>query len=327
MRAIICREFNGPAGLTCEEVGPPKLEPGSVRIAVEAAGVNFADTLIVAGRYQVKPALPFTPGFEVAGTVAEVASDVTGLRPGERVMAIPGVGGFAEEVVCPARVVFKIPKELDFASAAALPIAYGTVHGALGHRGALKAGETLLVLGAAGGAGLAAVEIGKAMGARVIAAARGPDKIARTLAHGADLAIDYAAEDLRERIKDLTDGRGVDVIFDPVGGDACDAGLRCLAWEGRILIVGFASGRIPAIPANLLLVKNVSAIGVFWGEYRHRRPDLVRAAFAEILGWWRDGRVKPHVSARLPLERAADALDLLASRRSMGKVVLTVTEV
>ncbi|MBI3452351.1 MAG: NADPH:quinone oxidoreductase family protein [Rhodospirillales bacterium] len=323
MRAVICREFGEPAKLTVGDLPSPALKPGMVRVAVMAAGLNFADTLMVKGQYQFKPPFPFSPGHEAAGVVREIAPDVKDVRVGQRVMAFLGYGGFAEEVVANAGDLFPIPDTMDFVTAAAFPVAYGTAHGGLLWRAALKPGETLLVLGAAGGVGLAAVEVGKAMGARVIAAARGADKLALARAHGADETIDYAAEDLRQRAKDLTGGKGVDVVLDPVGGDAFDAILRAVNWEGRIVIVGFAAGRIPQIPANMLLIKNVAVTGLFWGAYRDRNPALMRESFATLLAWWSEGRLKPHVSHRLPLERVGEAMELMLARKATGKIVLT----
>ena len=322
MRAVVCREFADPRRLKVEEIPSPKLGAGQVRIAIAAAGLNFADTLIVAGKYQEKPPFPFVPGLEAAGTVREVAPDVVDVKVGDRVIALLGTGAFAEEAVARADHLFRIPEGMDFVTAAGFSVAYGTSDIALHHRGNLKVGETLLVLGAAGGVGLTAVEIGKAMGATVIAAARGADKLAIAKAHGADATIDYTSEDLRARVKELTADRGADVVFDPVGGDAFDAALRATAWEGRILVIGFAAGRIPAAPANLLLVKNIATIGVFWGAYRKRSPAVLRDSFARLFAWWQEGLLKPHVSHRLPLAEVAEAMDLLLTRRSTGKVVL-----
>lgn len=323
MRAVICSRLDGPSALSVGEMPPPALGPGQVRIAVKAAGLNFADTLIVQGRYQMKPELPFVPGLEAAGTITEVAPGVAGLQPGTRVMAALGMGAFGEQAVCKASAVFPIPDRMDFVTAAGFPIVYGTAQGGLARRANLKPGETLLVLGAAGGAGVAAIEVGKAIGATVIAAARGADKLAVARQHGADHLVDYASEDLRERVKALAGRNGVDVVFDPVGGDAFDAALRTLGWEGRIVVVGFAAGRIPQIPANLLLVKNISAVGLFWGEYRSRDPELVHGWFAELARWYEAGKIKPHVSHVLPIEQVGAAMDMLLARKSTGKIVLT----
>lgn len=324
MRAVICSRLDGPSALTVGDMPAPALGPGQVRIAVRAAGVNFADTLIVQGRYQVKPPLPFVPGLEAAGEIVETAPDVTDIHPGTRVMATLSTGAYAEQAVCNASAVFPIPDGVDFVTAAAFPVAYGTAHGGLAWRADLKSGESVLVLGAAGGVGLATVEVAKAMGATVIAAARGADKLAVAREHGADHVIDYAAEDLRERAKALTGGRGVDVVFDPVGGDIFDAALRTLGWEGRLVVVGFAAGRIPQIAANLLLVKNIAATGLFWGEYRNRNPKLVRESFATLMRWLEAGKLKPLVSHVMPLGEAGAAMEMLLQRKATGKVVLTV---
>lgn len=323
MRAVICSRLEGPSALAFGEMPRPELGPRQVRVAVKAAGVNFADTLIVQGKYQVKPALPFVPGLEAAGTVVEVGAEAGGIKVGDRVMAALGIGAFAEEVVCNASATFAMPASMDFVTAAGFPIVYGTAQAALARRADLQEGETLLVLGAAGGVGVAAIEVGKAIGATVIAAARGADKLEVARRHGADHVIDYATEDLRDRIKALTGGRGLDVIFDPVGGDVSEAALRSLDWEGRIVIVGFAAGRIQQIPANLLLVKNISAVGLFWGEYRNRDPKLVHEWFAALARWYEAGRIKPHVSHVLPAEKAAEGMEMLLARRSTGKIVLT----
>jgi NADPH2:quinone reductase len=321
MRAVVCKSFGG--GLALEEVPRPKPEPGTVLIEVHAAGVNFADTLIIEGKYQEKPALPFTPGAEVAGVVVELGEGVTTLRRGERVLATVGWGGYAEFVAAPAERVTAIPDSMEFAIAAGFPLAYGTSHGALDWRARLQPGETLLVHGAAGGVGLTAVEIGKTMGATVIATASSAEKLAVAKAHGADHLIDYARENFRDRVKELTQDRGADVIYDPVGGEVFEQSLRCIAWGGRIVIIGFASGKIPQIPANILLVKNCDAIGYYWGSYRKHRPELVRRSYEKLLGWFEAGKLRPHVSHRLPLEEAGHALELLKTRAATGKVVLT----
>jgi NADPH2:quinone reductase len=321
MRAVLCKEFGG--GVAVAEVPRPAPGPGAVLIEVHGAGVNFADTLIVEGRYQERPALPFTPGAEVAGVVAELGAGVTTLKRGERVLATVGWGGYAEFVVAPAESVTRIPDRMEFAVAAGFPLAYGTSHGALEWRARLQPGETLLVHGAAGGVGLTAVEIGKTMGARVIATASSAEKLAIAKAHGADHLVDYTTESFRDRVKELTEGRGADVIYDPVGGEVLEQSLRCIAWGGRLLIIGFAGGKIPQIPANILLVKNIDAIGYYWGSYRKHRPDLVRQSFEKLLGWFEAGKLAPHISHRLPLEEAGRAIELLKTRAATGKVVLT----
>ena len=324
MRAILCKEWGGPEKLVLEDVPSPPLREGTVRIAVHAAGINFLDTLLIAGQYQVKPPLPFTPGAESAGVITEVGAGVTGFKPGDRVMAMTESGGYAEEVVVGVDHVFPIPDKMDFASAAGFPIVYGTSHVALSYRARLQAGEWLLVTGAAGGVGLTAVEIGKAMGARVIAAAGGVEKLAVARQHGADYLVDYSREDLREGVKTITGGRGANVIYDPVGGDVFDACLRCIAWEGRIIIIGFASGRISQIPANIALVKNIDVIGFYWGSYQAHKPQVPRQSFQELFLWFEEGKLKPHVSAQMDLKDAPRALELLKQRKSTGKVVLTM---
>lgn len=322
MRAIVCDVHGDVGGLHAGEAPAPTPAPDEVVIDVAAAGVNFADTLMVAGTYQATPPLPFTPGMEVAGTVAAVGDDVHGVTPGERVLAILEAGGFAEQATAKARDVFAIPASLDFPTAAGFPITYGTAHGALVWRAGLRPGETLLVHGAAGGAGLAAVEVGKALGARVIATAGGPEKCAVAAAHGADRTIDYRADDLRTAVKGLTEGRGADVVFDPVGGDAFDASLRCTAWSGRIVVIGFASGRVPQAPANIVMVKNLSILGLYWGSYRRHAPELVRRQFAELFRWHDNGLLHPLVGETFPLDAAPHALARLQRRESRGKTVL-----
>jgi NADPH:quinone reductase len=323
MRAVLCREFGPVDKLELAELPAPAIAPGSVRVAVHAVGVNFADLLIVRGKYQEKPALPFSPGFEIAGVVIELGPDAEGVRSGDRVFGIMDHGAYADEVVLPADRVLAIPAAMNFATAAGFPVAYGTSHGALAWRARLKTGETLLVLGAAGGVGLTAVEIGKAMGATVIAVAGGAAKLEIARRQGADYLIDYSREDLRGRIKEITGGRGPDVIYDPVGGDTFDQCLRSIAWEGRIIVIGFAAGRISQIPANLVLVKNCDVIGFYWGSYRRHKPELVRQSFRTLLSWFEAGKLKPQVSHRLDLGDAARALTLLAERKATGKVVLT----
>ncbi len=324
MRAIRCKALGELDGLVYEETESPQPTAQEVRVRVRACGVNFADTLIVAGTYQIKPPLPFSPGFEVAGEVIAAGSGVTRFRPGQRVMAIVEWGGFAEEVVAPQTQVFALPDGVDDVTAAGFPIAYGTSHFGLKFKAGLKAGETLLVLGAAGGVGLTAVETAKLMGATVIAAASGDDKMRIAREAGADAVVDARAPDLRERIKELTAGRGVDVVYDPVGGEAFEAAMRATAPGGRLLIVGFASGEVPQIPANILLVKNLSAIGFYWGAHKTLAPAQMAASFEELLDWLAAGRLRPHVSRTYPLADAAAALKELRARKTTGKVVLTV---
>ncbi|MBL8667080.1 MAG: NADPH:quinone oxidoreductase family protein [Rhodospirillales bacterium] len=322
MRAIVCRALGDIDSLVFDDVPDPPLLDGGVRIAVEAAGINFADTLIIAGKYQIRVAPPFSPGFEVAGRVLEVAEGVSRCRPGDRVMAVIECGGFAEEVVAPQDCVFVLPAGVDPVVAAGFPIAYGTSHLALTFKAGLRPGETLLVHGAAGGVGLTAVEIGKRLGARVIATAGGAAKLAVATAAGADVVLDSRSEGLRDAIRTLTDGRGVDVVYDPVGGPLFEASLRATAGDGRILLVGFASGEVPQIPANILLVKNITAIGFYWGAYRTLAPEAMKASCEELVRWLGEGSLHPHVSQTFPLEDAAQALHALKARKTTGKVVL-----
>jgi NADPH:quinone reductase len=305
-----------------EEVGAKAPGEGEVRIRVRTCGVNFADTLMIAGQYQSRPPFPFSPGLEIAGEVIEVGAGVTQFKLDDRVMGITDYGGYAEEATIRAALLLPMPPSMDFVTAAAFPIAYGTSHVALDHRAHLQAGETLLVLGAAGGVGLTAVEIGTLMGATVIAAASTPEKLALTQQYGAEHLINTSTENLRDRIKEITGGKGVDVVYDPVGGDLFDQAVRSLNWEGRLLVIGFASGRIPEVPANMTLVKNSSIVGVFWGAYAGRNPKVLTGSLLKLLGWHAEGNLKPHISATYPLENAADALFALINRQSTGKVVI-----
>jgi NADPH2:quinone reductase len=324
MRAILCSDWGEPETLTLSEAPSPVAGSGEVTLRVRMAGVNFADIVLVRGQYQEKPMLPFSPGLEAAGEVLTVGEGVTGIAPGDRVMAVPGVGAFAEEVVAPADGVFPLPEDMDFTTAAAFPIAYGTSHLALTDRGALQAGETLLVLGAAGGVGLTAVECGKALGATVIAAASTEEKLDLAKAHGADHGVNYVDEDLRAAVRKLTEGRGVDVVYDPVGGDAAMAAMRSLARQGRLLVIGFAAGDVPQFPANYLLVKHISVVGVYWGSYRLNEPELFRASFDELTKWYAEGRLKPHVSQTFPLAQTAEALGVLEGRKATGQIVIDI---
>ena len=324
MRALLCRSLGSLSNLEIGEIDGARPGPGQVRIGVKASGVNFPDILMVEGKYQIKPELPFVPGLEVAGEVLECGTEVTHVRPGDRVMAFARRGGaHADEIVLPGAIVAPIPDALDYITAAAMPVAYGTAHFALTHRGNLKPGETLLVLGAAGGVGLAAVEVGKLLGACVIAAASSPEKLAIARAHGADETIDYAAGNLRDEVLALTGGKGVDVVFDPVGGEAFTQSVRCIGWEGRILVIGFASGDIPRVAANMILVKNFATIGVVFGEHSWRYPDSTRHRFAELLSAWSSGHLKPKVMRTYRLAEAQAALSDMANRRVVGKLVLT----
>src|SRR6267378_1174427 len=322
MKAIRCREWGAPDVLRLEEAESPRLQRHQVRIRVRAAGVNFADSLMVGGTYQVKPAFPFTPGLEAAGEIVETGSAVDGLRAGQRALAVlRNGGGYAEEIVLDAAAVVPIPDAMDFVTAAAFPVAYGTSHFALTHRGHLQAGETLLVLGAAGGVGLTAVEIGKAMGARVIAAAGGMEKLAVARSRGADELIDYTTESIRDRVRAITDGKGASVCFDPVGGDLFDAALSSLGWGGRILLVGFVGG-VPNIPANRLLVKHRAALGSSLRYFRWHAPDKLRRSVDELFGWYGEGKLRPCITHRLPLGKSVEAIRLLTDRKAHGKIVV-----
>jgi NADPH2:quinone reductase len=322
MRAVLCKEFGPPESLVVEEVPDPQPGHGQVLVDVAAAGVNFPDVLIIQNQYQFKPPLPFTPGGEIAGTVAKLGEGVSTLTVGDRILASTGVGGFAERVVIKAESAVPIPDEMDFVTASAFLFTYGTSHYALKDRGHLQPGETLLVLGAAGGVGLAAVELGVAMGARVIAAASTDDKLDVCRQHGAHEVINYSTEDLKQRVKDLTGGLGADVVYDPVGGDYAEAALRATAWEGRFLVIGFTAG-IPRPPLNLVLLKGCDIVGVFWGAFVMRDPQRHLANVAELMEWFKAGKLKPHVSGTYPLAKVADALNEVGNRKVKGKVVIT----
>jgi NADPH2:quinone reductase len=322
MKAVLCREYGPPESLRVEQVEAPRPGAGQVRLEVHAAGVNFPDLLIIENKYQFKPPLPFSPGGEVAGVVAELGEGVTGVSIGDRVLATTGWGGFAEEVVAPEGALIAIPDEMDFETASAFLMTYGTSHYALVNRAALQPGETLLVLGAAGGVGLAAVEIGRILGARVIAAASSDEKLAVCKEHGADELISYASEDLRERVKALTGGRGADVVYDPVGGDYSEPALRATSWNGRFLVIGFAAGPIPRIPLNLPLLKGCQIVGVFWGAFTGRERETHLANVRELMQWYREGKLHPRIHGVYPLERVAEALREVSERRVRGKVVI-----
>ncbi|MEM7496994.1 MAG: NADPH:quinone oxidoreductase family protein [Pseudomonadota bacterium] len=317
MKAMRLHEIGGR--LTLDDVPLPEPGPGEVRVHVATVGVNFADTLMVQGRYQEKPTLPFAPGMEIAGTVDALGPGVRGLKPGARVAGLPGAGGFAEYAIVPEGTCVSIPSGMTDEDAAALQVAYGTSEVALSHRARLRVGERLLVLGAAGGVGLTAVEIGALLGAEVIAAARGAARLEKAREKGAHHLIDTETEDLRERVLALG---GADVVYDPVGGDQWQAALRATKPEGRLLPIGFASGEVPQIPANILLVKNLDVIGFYWGAYYKFRSDVLAESFRRLTEWYINGRIRPHVSHVLPLEKANEALDLLRNREATGKVVL-----
>lgn len=324
MKALLCKTHGEPETLVLEEVADLVPGPREAVVRVRAAGVNFPDTLIIRNLYQFKPGLPFSPGGECAGEVLAVGEKVANVKPGDRVICFTGWGAFAEQVLADSRALIPMPPGLDYVTASAFVMTYATSWHALKDRAALKAGETLLVLGASGGVGLAAIELGKQLGARVIAAASTPEKLAICREHGADELINYCSEDLRERIKTLTDGKGVDVIYDPVGGEYTEPALRSMAWRGRLLVVGFANGEIPRIPINLTLLKGCSIVGVFWGDYVKRETMSLIMDLQQLFGWLQEGKLKPHIAATYPLARGGEAIRALMSRGVSGKVVVTV---
>jgi len=323
MKAVVCKAWGPPESLVVEERAPLEAEPGKVVVSVKAANVKFSDTLIIQNKYQTKPELPFVPGSEVSGVVKSVGTGVQGWKVGDRVAAQTGSGGYAEEVLAEPDRLLAIPESVDFTGATGLASTYGTSYYALIDRGQLRVGETLLVLGAAGGVGIAAIEIGKVLGAKVIACASTDEKLAVCRAHGADETINYASEDMRARVKAITAGKGIDVVYDPVGGPYSELALRDIAWGGRLLVIGFAAGDIPKIALNLPLVKGASIVGVWIGAFARRDPARHRANAVELWKWLAEGKIKPHVWGTYPLEKAAEALNALAERKVAGKVVLT----
>jgi NADPH:quinone reductase len=322
MRAIAVDRWMDPGDLKVSEVPEPVLLPGSLRVDVKAAGCNFFDILMLQGRYQVKPPFPFVPGAEVAGVVLEVGDGVEGFRPGDRVLASSGLGGFAERAVVAARGAYAMPAGMRFEEGACFPIVYPTGYAGLVHRGRLREGETVLVHAAAGGVGLAAVQIGKALGARVIATAGGAEKCQVALRAGADLAIDYGSEDFVARVKQITEGRGADVIYDSVGGDVFEKSLKCIAWNGRLVVIGFAGGTIPSVAANRILLKNIEVTGLHWGAYAQHQPRSIPEVFRALFDLYEEGKIRPVVFRTFPLEEAGQALLALGSRRTWGKVIL-----
>ncbi|KAF1707772.1 NADPH:quinone oxidoreductase family protein [Pseudoxanthomonas sacheonensis] len=330
MKAIVCESWGPPSSLQLRDLPSPIPGPAQVLVRTRVAAVNFPDALMVAGKYQFKPGLPFSPGGELSGEIIAVGSEVKRLAVGNKVVGITLFGAYAQEVVVDASNILPLPDEIgdeDLELAGSFVLTYGTSLHALKDRAQAKAGETLLVLGAGGGVGLAAVEIGKLLGMRVIAAASSAEKLAAARERGADEAIDYASEDLRERIKVLTGGRGVDVVYDPVGGDLAEPALRSVGWRGRYLVVGFAAGDIPKIPANLLLLKGSSLVGVFWGEFVRREPALNAENMGLLFSWLRERRIHPLISRRYPLSQASDALDALLARKAVGKLVVLPQQV
>ena len=324
MKAVLCKAFGPADTLVVEDVSSPEIKKNEVLLDVHAAGINFPDTLIIEGKYQFKPPFPFSPGGEASGVISAVGEKVSHLKVGDRVMALTGWGSCAEQIAVPAYNILPMPDAMDFTTAAAFSMTYGTAMHALKQRGALQAGETLLVLGASGGVGLAAIEIGKAMGARVIAAASSAEKLEVARQAGADELINYQDEDVRERLKTLTKGQGVDVVIDPVGGDLFETVFRSIAWSGRMLVIGFASGTIPSLPANLPLLKGAAVIGVFWGSFAQRQPQDNVANFQQLFAWFAEGKLKPLVSQTFALEDTAQAINILAARKAVGKLVIKV---
>ncbi len=322
MKAVLCKELGMPEKLVIEDIPSPRPAKGQVVVSVKACGVNFPDTLMIQGKYQFKPELPFSPGGEVAGVIKELGEGVAGVKPGDRVIAFNTWGGFAEEMVVDADRTIAIPASMDFIPASALVLTYGTSYHALKDRADLKAGETLLVLGASGGVGLATIQLGKAMGARVIAAASSDEKLKVCRDHGADETINYTSGDLRARVKAITAGNGVDVVYDPVGGPYSELALRDMAWKGRFLVVGFAAGEIPKVPLNLTLLKGCSIVGVFWGAFTKKEPERNRENNRQLMNLYAQGRIKPNIHATYPLERATEALNEVLNKRVSGKVVL-----
>jgi NADPH:quinone reductase len=325
MRAVICREFKDIDDLAIGEMPAPELTPDGVRVGIKAAGLNFPDVLMIQGKYQVKPPTPFVPGMEGAGTVLEVGAEVRGVKPGDRILGFGGGGGwFAEQRIMPGGLVQKIPDNMPFEIAAGFPVVYGTSYYALVERGRLQKGETLLVHGASGGVGMTAVELGLSLGATVIGTGGSDEKLKAVTALGASHVINYSREPIRERVLELTQGRGADVIYDAVGGDCTDQSMRCIARNGRLLIIGFTSGRIPAVKTNLPLLKECSVIGVAFRRYGLEQPEAHRAVIARVLDMYAQGQLKPHVSATYPLDRVKDAMRALMARQVVGKLVLTV---
>jgi len=322
MKALVCEAYGPIDTLVVKDIPSPAPGPKQVLIEVKAAGVNFPDALMVQGLYQVKPPLPFTPGAEIAGVVAAVGAEVTQFKAGDRVIALTSTGGFAEECVADAARTLPLPDGMDFDTGAALVLTYCTSLHGLKDCGHLQPGETLVVLGAAGGVGISAIEIGKAMGARVIAAASSADKLALCRQVGADETIDYSTENLKDRINELTGGKGADVVYDPVGGPYTEPAVRALAWRGRLLIIGFAAGEIPKIPLNLALLKERSLVGVYWGDSTRHDPAGHLANLRQLQSWFAAGAIRPVISERFPLAAARDAVARIANRQVKGKVVV-----
>ena len=323
MHAWLCENPIGVEALTWKELPTPEPKAGEVRVAIRAASLNFPDLLIVQNKYQMKPPLPFVPGSEYAGVVEAVGDGVSHVKVGDAVAAFGGTGGFATHAVVDAALVMPLPAGFAFDDAAAFILTYATTHHALVDRGQLRAGETLLVLGAAGGVGTAAIQIGKVLGARVIAASSSDEKGELCRSIGADATINYATANIRDALKELTGGKGADVVYDPVGGDLAEPVFRSIAWRGRYLVIGFAQGGIPALPLNLALLKGASIVGVFWGEFARREPKANAAALAELARWYAEGKVKPVIDRRLPMRELPAAYERMGSRTVRGKLVMT----
>jgi NADPH:quinone reductase len=326
MKAVLCKKLGSADDLVVEDIPSPEPGSGQVVVQVKAAGLNFPDVLLVQGKYQFKPELPFSPGGEIAGEIIALGPKVTGWKVGDRVVAASLWGGFREQMVVDAPRLIPLPDAISWEVGASFMMVYGTTLYALRQRGQLQAGETLLVLGAAGGVGLAAVQLGKLMGAKVIAAASSAEKLALCKEQGADEVINYQTEDLKQRVKQLTNGNGADVIYDPVGGSYSESALRAINWSGRYLVIGFAAGDIPKIPLNLTLLKSCQIVGVFWGASTMREPELHAANLKDLLTWISEGKIKPHISHRWPLSKAAEAINAMNSRNVLGKIVLVPGE-
>ena len=326
MRAVVVDRWQEPHELRVREVPEPELRPGTLRIEVRAAGCNFFDILMVQGRYQVKPTFPFVPGAEIAGVVRDVGPGVSGFSAGDRVLATAGLGGFAEVALAPAGASHHLPEGMSFEEGAALPIIYPTSYAALVFRAALQPKEDLLVHAAAGGVGIAAVQIGKALGARVIATAGGAEKLEIARREGADELIDYGKEDFVARVMELTGGKGADVIYDSVGGDVFEKSLRCIAWNGRLLVIGFASGKIPSVQANRILLKNIAITGLHWGAHATKDPEKIPRTFEALFELHRAGRIRPVIFATYPLEELPAALEALGGRKTWGKVIVSPSQ-
>ena len=334
MKAIVCKEFGPPSSLVFEDVDVPELKQNQILVDVHSAGVNFPDTLIIQDKYQVKPPLPFSPGGEISGTISAMGESVKGWNIGDEVIGMIGHGGFREQVIASSMQIFKKPSNMDFTTASCFTLTYGTSHYALKDRAQLKEGETLLVLGAAGGVGISAIEIGKAIGAKVVAAASSDEKLEVCKEYGADEVINYGGYDLtdndqikqfRSDIAKASGEKGPDVIYDPVGGNFTEPALRSIAWGGRLLVIGFASGSIPKIPLNLYLIKGCSAVGVFWGQATMLEPQNHLANMEQLTKWHEEGKLKAPVTAVLPLEQAKDALEMILARKAKGKIALTTS--